>query len=66
MALQIILLHNTLTKRELEGCVHYIFASFLSLKESTRETGGDVFYFTSKALFILVNIKFKILDIQVI
>ena len=27
VALQIILLHNTLTKRELEDCVHYIFAT---------------------------------------
>ena len=60
VVLQIILLHITLTKRELAGCVHYIFASlFLSLNESTDETGENVFYFTSKALFILVKIKFQ-------
>ena len=59
VALKIIVFHNTLSKRELEGCVHYIFASsFLSLKASNRETGENAFYLTSKALFILVKIKF--------
>ena len=44
MELEIILLYNTLTKKDLEDCVHYIFASlFLSLKDSTRETGEEVF-----------------------
>ena len=59
VALQIILLHNPLTKREFEGWVHYILlVCFLNLKESTRETGENVFYFTTKALSILVKIKF--------
>ena len=31
---------------------------FLSLKESTYRTWKNVFYFTSKALFILEKIKF--------
>ena len=57
VALQIILLHNTLTKRELVSTT-FLLVCFLSLKESTRETGDNVFYFTSKALFILVKIKF--------
>ena len=39
-------------KKDLEGCVCYIFASlFLSLKENTCET-------KSKALFVLEKIKF--------
>ena len=44
---------------QIKGCVRYIFASlFLSLNESTCQTGKYVFYFTSKALFILEKIKF--------
>ena len=44
---------------EFKGFVCYIFASlFLSLKESTCETKKNVFYFTSKALFVLEKIKF--------
>ena len=35
VALQIILLHNPLTKREFEGCVHYIFTSLFF--KSNRE-----------------------------
>ena len=43
----------------LKGCVRYIFASlFLSLNESTCETGKNASYFTSKALFDLEKIKF--------
>ena len=38
---------------------------FLHLKESTCETKRNVFYFISKALFILEKIKFRILDIQI-
>ena len=46
--------------KELKGCVCYIFAGlFLSLKESTCQTRKNVFYFTSKALFVLKKIKFK-------
>ena len=42
-----------------KGCVCYIFASlFLSLNESTCQTRKNVFYFTSKALFVLKKIKF--------
>ena len=42
-----------------KGCVHSIFASFfLSLNESTCQTRKNVFYFTSKALFVLEKIKF--------
>ena len=49
---------KTLRLGDLEGCVHYILASlFLGLKESTCKTKKNVFYFTSKALFVL---KFKI------
>ena len=43
----------------LKGCVRYIFASlFLCLKESTCEARKNVFYFTSKALFVFEIIKF--------
>ena len=43
---------------ELKGCVRYIFASsFLSLSETTCQTKKNVFYFTSKALFVLEKIK---------
>ena len=31
---------------------------FLSLKENTWETRANVFYFTSKALFVFEKIKF--------
>ena len=42
-----------------KGCVCYIFASlFLHLKKSTSEARKNVFYFTSKALFVLEIIKF--------
>ena len=52
VTLQIILLHNTLTKTELEGCVYYNFASlFLSLKESTHGTGEKCFLFHFKSSF---------------
>ena len=41
------------------GSVRDIFASlFLSLKDSTCGTKENVFYFTSKALFLLEKIKF--------
>ena len=37
-----------------KDCVHYIFlVCFLCLKECTCETKKNVFYFTSKALFVL-------------
>ena len=43
----------------LKGCVRYICASlFLSLNESTWQTRKNVFYFISKALFVLEKIKF--------
>ena len=43
----------------IKGCVHYIFASlFLSLNESTCQMKENVFYFTSKPLFVLEKIKF--------
>ena len=59
IALQIIILRNTLTKKKLQGRVHYIFSSlFLSLEESIHETGENAFYFTSKALFIFAKIEF--------
>ena len=42
-----------------KGCVRYILqVCFLSLKESTCETRKNVFYFTSRALFVLEKIKF--------
>ena len=45
------------------GSLKIVFATFLlvcfeSLKESTCETRENVFYFTSKALFVLEIIKF--------
>ena len=44
---------------DIKGCVHYIFASlFLGLNESTCQMKKNVFYFTSKPLFILEKIKF--------
>ena len=43
----------------LRSCVCYIFTSFsVYLKESICETRKNVFYFTSKALFILEIINF--------
>ena len=36
----------------------FLLVFFVSLKESVCETGRNVFYFTSKALFILQVIKF--------
>ena len=45
--------------KSFKGCVHYICAvCFLSLNESTCQTRKNVFYFTSKALFVLKKIKF--------
>ena len=42
-----------------KGCVCYIvLVCFVCLKESTCETKKNVFYFTSKALFVLEIIKF--------
>ena len=37
----------------------FLLVCFLSLKESTCETRKNVFYFTSKALFVLEKIKFQ-------
>ena len=49
----------TLSEPNFKGCVCYICASlFLSLKESTFQTRKHVFYFTSRALFVLEKIKF--------
>ena len=36
----------------------FLLVCFLSLKESTCETKKNVFYFTSKALFVHAKIKF--------
>ena len=36
----------------------FLLVDFLSLKESTCETKKNVFYFTSKALFVLEKIRF--------
>ena len=36
----------------------FVLVCFLSLNESTFQTRKNVFYFTSKALFILEKIKF--------
>ena len=45
---------------DFKGCLCYILlVCFLSLKESTCETRKNVFYFTSKALFVLEKIKFQ-------
>ena len=54
---------NSLSKdriiAKLKGCVHYIFASlFVGLNESTCQIKQNVFYFTSKPLFVLEKIKF--------
>ena len=44
----------------LKGCVRYIFASLiLGLHESTCQIKKNVFYFTSKSLFVLEKIKFQ-------
>ena len=58
--------YKTNCEHKLKGCVCYIFASlFLSLNESTCQTEKNVSYFTSKALFVLKEIKFSILDFQI-
>ena len=36
----------------------FVLVCFLSLNESTFQTRENVFYFTSKALFVLEKIKF--------
>ena len=36
----------------------FLLVCFVCLKEGTRETRKNVFYFTSKALFVLEIIKF--------
>ena len=36
----------------------FLIVCFLSVKESTYETRKNVFYFTSKAVFVLEKIKF--------
>ena len=52
--------HQRCLQADLKGCVCYILASlFLSLKQSICENKKNVFYFTSKALFVLE----KILDL---
>ena len=38
----------------------FLLVSFVSIKESTFETRKNVFYFTSKALFVLEIIKFEL------
>ena len=44
---------------DVKGCIRYIFSSlFLKAKESACETRKNLFYYTSKALFILEIIKF--------
>ena len=44
-----------------KGCVRYIFTKlFFMSKKRTCETRNNVFYFTSKALFILEIIKLLI------
>ena len=43
-----------------KGCVRYILlVCFVCLKESTCGTRKNVFYFNSKALFVLEIIKFQ-------
>ena len=37
----------------------FLLVCFLILKESTSEAGKNVFYFTSKALFIVKKIEFQ-------
>ena len=48
----------SLLPENIKGCACYIFASlFLSKKESFYEIRRNVFYMTSKALFVLEKIK---------
>ena len=50
----------------LKGSVRYIFASlFLGLNECTCQLKKNVFYFTSKPIFVLKKIKFRILRFQI-
>ena len=50
----------------LKGCVRYIFASlFLDLNEFTCQMKKNVFYFTSKPLFVLEKDRFRILHFQI-
>ena len=42
----------------------FLLVCFVSLKESTCETRKNIFYFTSKSLFVLEIIKFNFSDIQ--
>ena len=48
--------------RNIKYCVRYIFASLLCM----AKRGKNVFYFTSKALFVLKIISFNFSDIQML
>ena len=43
----------------------FLLVCILSLKENTCKARKNVFYFTSKALFVLEKIKFQNFDIQI-
>ena len=51
--------HQNITRARLKVVpTSFLLVCFLSLKESTCETRKNIFYFTSKALFVLEKIKF--------
>ena len=54
--------HNSSTAPvDLKGCIHYIFTSLFCIpKRKDLQNKKNIFYFTSKALFILEIIKFKL------
>ena len=66
VTLQIILLHNTLTKRELEGCVHYNFAYLLFKSKREHSWNWGKFFISLQKLFSFSwKSSFRIIDIQV-
>ena len=50
----------TFTEETLQGCVRYIFASFLlGVNKTTCQIKKNVFYFTTKPPFVFDKIKFQ-------
>ena len=52
-------LHDLVPFVQSKGCVHYIFASlFFNSRREHLSNQKNVFYFTSRALFVLEKVKF--------
>ena len=63
--LEFLFSNKTFASRVISLCLKVVSATFLlicfgCIKESTLKTRKNIFYFTSKALFVLEIIKFKL------